>query len=92
MSWGSSGLAWADALSAPNTVTAYIDHVPDQDDGAADRLQNLYDLCLSWPRITAGPPAGRRSTASSITAHRFGGSARSSTAWRAIRSRTQRVP
>src|SRR5215475_370669 len=44
MSWGSSGLAWADALSAPNTVTAYIDHVPDQDDGAADRLQ---------PRIAA---------------------------------------
>jgi len=37
-------LAWADALSAPNTVTAYIDHVPDQDDGAADRLQ---------PRIAA---------------------------------------
>jgi len=32
-------LAWADALSAPNTVTAYIDHVLDQDDGAADRLQ-----------------------------------------------------
>src|SRR6516165_2778506 len=44
MSWGSSGLAWADALSAPNTVTAYIDHVLDQDDGAADRLQ---------PRIAA---------------------------------------
>src|SRR5215471_16517663 len=44
MSWGSSGLAWADAPSAPNTVTAYIDHVPDQDDGAADRLQ---------PRIAA---------------------------------------
>src|SRR5215472_5001306 len=44
MSWGSSGLAWADALSAPNTVTAYIDHVPDQGDGAADRLQ---------PRIAA---------------------------------------
>src|SRR5215475_13712529 len=39
MSWGSSGLAWADALSAPDTVTAYIDHVPDQDHGAADRLQ-----------------------------------------------------
>jgi len=37
-------LAWADALSAPNTVTAYIDHVLDQDDGAADRLQ---------PRIAA---------------------------------------
>ena len=37
-------MAWADALSAPNTVTAYIDHVPDQDDGAADRLQ---------PRIAA---------------------------------------
>ena len=31
-------------LSAPNTVTAYIDHVPDQDDGAADQLQ---------PRIAA---------------------------------------
>src|SRR5215470_2178112 len=44
MSWGSSGLAWAGALSAPNTVTAYIDHVLDQDDGAADRLQ---------PRIAA---------------------------------------
>jgi hypothetical protein len=27
MSWESTGLAWADALSAPNTVTAYIDHV-----------------------------------------------------------------
>ena len=39
MSWGSSGLAWADALSAPSAVTAYIDHVPDQDDGAAGRLQ-----------------------------------------------------
>src|SRR5215470_16584892 len=39
MSWGSSGLARADALSAPNTVTAYIDHVLDQDDGAADRLE-----------------------------------------------------
>ena len=37
-------MAWADALSAPNTVTAYIDHVLDQDDGAADRLQ---------PRIAA---------------------------------------
>jgi len=37
-------LAGADALSAPNTVTAYIDHVLDQDDGAADRLQ---------PRIAA---------------------------------------
>jgi hypothetical protein len=37
-------LAWPDALSAPNTVTAYIDHVLDQDDGAADRLQ---------PRIAA---------------------------------------
>ena len=32
-------MARADALSAPNTVTAYIDHVLDQDDGAADRLQ-----------------------------------------------------
>ena len=31
-------------LSAPNTVTAYIDHVPDQDEDAADRLQ---------PRIAA---------------------------------------
>ena len=37
-------MAWADALSAPNTVTAYIDHVPDQDDGTADQLQ---------PRIAA---------------------------------------
>ena len=37
-------MARADALSAPNTVTAYIDHVPEQDDGAADRLQ---------PRIAA---------------------------------------
>ena len=37
-------MARADALSAPNTVTAYIDHVLDQDDGAADRLQ---------PRIAA---------------------------------------
>jgi len=37
-------LARADALSAPNTVTAYIDHVPDQDEDAADRLQ---------PRIAA---------------------------------------
>jgi len=37
-------LAWADAPSAPDTVTAYIDHVPDQGGDAADRLQ---------PRIAA---------------------------------------